>query len=106
MVRVKTYIAQEMKSSAINIFEIDEHLLEFLRTLKGKLTSDFADYGIFLERFFVTTIAKPDGSQQYETFKKLHFWQYADIAEARIQQQTAVIQAQAESQKVVIDSQD
>jgi membrane protease subunit (stomatin/prohibitin family) len=105
MARVKTYIAQEMKSSAINIFEIDEHLLEFAQALKERLTPDFADYGISLERFFVTTIAKPDGSQQYETFKELHFRQYADIAEAKIQQQTAVIQAQTEAQKVVIDSQ-
>ena len=29
MTRVKTYIAQVMKASAINIFEVDEHLLEF-----------------------------------------------------------------------------
>jgi membrane protease subunit (stomatin/prohibitin family) len=105
MARVKTYIAQEMKSSAINIFEIDAHLLEFSQALKEKLTPDFANYGISLERFFVTTIAKPDGSQQYETFKELHFRQYADIAEAKIQQQATVIQAQTEAQKVVIDSQ-
>jgi regulator of protease activity HflC (stomatin/prohibitin superfamily) len=105
MTRVKTYIAQVMKSSAINIFEIDEHLLEFSQALKEKLAPDFADYGISLERFFVTTIAKPDGSQQYETFKELHFRQYADIAEAKLRQQTAVIQAQTEAQKVVIDSQ-
>lgn len=105
MARVKTYIAQVMRSSAINIFEVDEHLLEFSQTLKEKLTPDFADYGISLERFFVTTIAKPDGSQQYETFKELHFRQYADIAEAKLQQQTAVIHAQTEAQKTVIASQ-
>ncbi len=105
MTRVKTYIAQMMKSSAINIFEIDEHLLEFSQALKEKLAPDFADYGISLERFFVTAIAKPDGNQQYETFKELYFRQYADIAEAKIQQQTAVIQAQTEAQKTVIASQ-
>ena len=105
MTRVKTYIAQVMKASAINIFEVDEHLLEFSQALKEKLTPDFLDYGISLERFFVTAIAKPDGSQQYETFKELHFRQYADIAEARLRQQREVIQAQTEAQKTVIASQ-
>ena len=103
--KVKTYIAQVIKTKAINIFEIDEHLIEFSDTLKEKLTPDFAGYGLSLERFFVTAIAKPDGEAQYEKFKELHFRQYADIAEAKLQQQTAIIYAQTEAQKTVIDSQ-
>lgn len=105
MARVKSYIAQIMKSSAINIFEIDEHLLEFSDALREKLKPDFADYGLSLERFFVTAIAKPEGSPEYEKFKELHFRQYADIAEAQLQQKTAVIGAQTEAQKTVIASQ-
>lgn len=105
MTKVKTYMAQIMKASAINIFEIDEHLIEFSDALKEKLSSDFADYGLSLERFFVTAIAKPDSEAQYEKFKELHFRQYADIAEAKLQQQTAVIHAQTEAQKTVIASQ-
>lgn len=105
MTKVKTYIAQVMKSSAINIFEVDEHLIEFSDTLKEKLIPDFAEYGLSLERFFVTTIAKPDGSEQYEKFKELHFRQYADIAEAQLQQKTEVIHAQTDAQKTVIASQ-
>lgn len=105
MTKVKTYIAQVMKSSAISIFEIDEHLIEFSEELKKRLQPDFADYGISLERFFVTAIAKPDGSQQYENFKELHFRQYADIAEARIRQQVGVIDQETEARKMVIESQ-
>ena len=41
MTRVKTYIAQEMKASAINIFEIDENLEEFSKALQNRL------YGYF-----------------------------------------------------------
>ncbi|MCD7738594.1 MAG: SPFH domain-containing protein [Lachnospiraceae bacterium] len=105
MTRVKTYIAQIMKANSISIFEIDEHLIDFSADLKQRLKPDFEDYGISLERFFVTGIAKPDGSQQYEKFKELYFRQYADIAEAKIEQQTAVIQAQTEAEKTVIASQ-
>ena len=105
MTRVKTYIAQYMKNNAVSIFEIDEHLTAFSEALHAKLTPDFADYGVSLERFFVTTIVKPDGDRQYEKFKELHFRQYADIAEAKLRQQTDLIYAQTEAQKVVIDSQ-
>ncbi len=105
MTRVKTYIAQVMKASAINIFEIDEHLTTFSESIHKLLIPDFADYGVALERFFVTTIVRPDGDPQYEKFKELHFRQYADIAEAKLRQQTDLIYAQTEAQKVVIDSQ-
>ena len=105
MTRVKTYIAQTMKASAINIFEIDEHLTEFSETLHKQLIPDFADYGVALERFFVTNVVKPDGDRQYEKFKELHFRQYADIAEAKLRQQTDLIYAQTQAQKIIIDSQ-
>lgn len=105
MTRVKTYIAQTMKASAINIFEIDEHLTEFSKILHKQLIPDFADYGVALERFFVTNVVKPDGDRQYEKFKELHFRQYADIAEAKLRQQTDLIYAQTQAQKIIIDSQ-
>lgn len=105
MTRVKTYIAQVIKAKKINIFEIDENLTTFSSEIKNLLVADFADYGVALEQFFVTTIVKPDGERQYEKFKELHFRQYADIAEAKLRQQTDLIYAQTEAQKTVIDSQ-
>lgn len=105
MTKIKTYIAQVMKTNAINIFEIDENLAVFSAELHKRLIPDFYDYGISLERFFVTTIVKPDGDRPYEKFKELHFRQYADIAEAKLRQQTDLIYAQTEAQKIIIDSQ-
>lgn len=105
MTRIKTYMAQYMKSNAVNIFEIDENLTVFSDAIKNLLIPDFAEYGVSLEHFFVTNVVKPDGDRQYEKFKELHFRQYADIAEAKLRQQVSVIDAQTEAQKVVIDSQ-
>ena len=105
MARVKTYIAQVIKSEKINIFEIDEKLLEFSDELKGKLDGDFREYGISLEKFFVTRIVKPDGNPQYENFKQLYYRQYADVADAKIRQQVSVIDQQTVAQKMVIESQ-
>ena len=104
MTRVKSYIAQVMKTNAISIFEIDENLTVFSDAIKNLLVKDFAEYGVALERFFVTNIVKPDGDAMYEKFKSLHFRQYADIAEAKLRQQTDLIYAETEAQKVIIDS--
>lgn len=105
MTRVKTYIAQVMKTNAISIFEIDENLAMFSDSIKNLLVADFATYGVSLEQFFVTNVVKPDGDAMYEKFKSLHFRQYADIAEAKLRQQTAVIDAETEAQRTVIASQ-
>ena len=105
MTRVKTYIANVIREEKISIFEIDERLAQFSEELHKLLIPDFNEYGIALEKFFVTVIVKPDGNPQYEKFKELHFRQYADIAEAKIKQQSDLIYAQTEAQKIVIDSQ-
>ena len=105
MTRVKTYMAQIMKSNAINIFEIDARLSEFSEDLHKKLLPDFLEYGISLDRFFLTTIVKSDGDPQYEKFKNLHFRQYADIMDAKLRQQVGVIDQQTASQKMIIEAQ-
>ncbi len=104
MTRVKTYIARYMRENAVSIFEIDEHLTAFSDALRERLVPDFADYGVALERFFVTQVVKPDGDRQYEEFKSLHFRQYADIAEAKLRQQTSVIDAETRARQTVIES--
>lgn len=104
MTKVKTYMAQIVKSESINIFEIDEKLNQFSIEIKKLLLPDFEDYGITLKKFLVNRVMKPDGEMQYEKFKELHFRQYADIAEAKIKQQTEIINAETEAQKKVIDS--
>lgn len=105
MTKVKTYMAQTMRTNAINIFEIDEQLEAFSTDIGNRLVPDFLDYGVQLNRFYVTTIVKPDGDSQYEKFKELHFRQYADIAEAQLQQRVGIIEQQTEAQKMVIESQ-
>jgi len=105
MTKIKPYIAKTIREKQISIFEIDEHLNDISTTLHSMLLPDFDDYGISLERFFVTIVVKPDGEASYEKFKTLHFRQYADITEAKIRQQVGIIDAQTQAQKTVIESQ-
>lgn len=105
MARVKTYIAQTLKTDKISIFEIDEKLLDFSYALQEKLYDDFKTYGIKLENFFVTRIVKPEGDPQYENFKQLYYRQYADIEDAKIRQKVSIIDQTTESKKMIIESQ-
>lgn len=104
MNKVKSYIAQYMKNNAVSIFEFDENLQQCSSAIHSLLVPYFEDYGVELENFFITNVAKPDGERQYEKFKELHFRQYADIAEARLKQQTDLIYAETEAKKTVIES--
>lgn len=105
MTKIKSYLAQVIREQKISIFEIDEHLNEISSSLLKILQPDFADYGVALEKFFITTIVKPDGDTQYEDFKDLHFRQYADIAEAQLEQKVSIIEQQTQAQKMIIESQ-
>lgn len=104
MTRVKTYIAQVMRECNINIFEIDEHLEEFSNDLHTKLIPDFDDYGISLERFFVSSVLKPDGEKKYEEFKTLFYKKYSDVEAAKIRQEVGVIDQETESKRLVIEA--
>ena len=105
MSKVKPYIAAAMQNASYSIFEVDSYMAEFSGDLHGMLTPDFKEYGISLEKFFVTTIQKPEGEPAYEKFKDIHVRQYSDVAEAKLKQQTDIIYAQTEAQKTVIESQ-
>jgi hypothetical protein len=93
-----------MGNSQINIFDADAHMGEISGALHAQLRPDFADYGLSLERFFITTIVKPDGDKAYERFKEIHVRRYADVAEAQIRQQVGVIDQQTAAQRMVIEA--
>ena len=105
MSKIKPYIAATMQTAEFSIFEVDAHMDEISSALKEKLAPDFTEYGISLDKFFVTTIAKPDGEAAYEKFKDLHIRQYSDVAEAQLKQKVGIIEQQTEAQKLVIESQ-
>lgn len=104
MTRIKPYIASYMRTNAVSIFELDEHLMTFSNALKEQLVPDFLEYGISLVRFFVTNVVKPDGDPSYERFKKIFFEQSIGIQEERLQQQRELIRQETASKKAVMQS--
>lgn len=104
LVKVKPYIAKNMRESAINIFEIDERLEEFSNGIKTMLAKDFDEYGIELTKFLITNFVTPEDDLTYKKFKDLHFRQYADVAEAKLRQNVEVINQETEAKKMQIES--
>ncbi|MCL2217442.1 MAG: SPFH domain-containing protein [Defluviitaleaceae bacterium] len=104
MIRIKNHLASYIKRERINIFEIDEHLLNISEALHEQFKPDFFDYGMAMERFFVTAIVKPEEDHSYRRFKELHFRQYADVAEARLRQQTGLIDQETQKHRMILEA--
>ncbi|MDO4437504.1 MAG: SPFH domain-containing protein [Coriobacteriaceae bacterium] len=102
--RIKSAIANAIVEQHLNIFQMDACLEPLSEIIKSKLASDFSVYGIELSQFLVTNILKPEGEPVYEKFKELYFRQFADVREAEIAQQTAVINAETLAKQKVIDA--
>ena len=104
MTRFKTYFSTYIRENKINIFQIDEKLTEISADMQNLLVPDFDEYGVSLIHFFVTTVVKPEDDKTYRRFKDLHFRQYADIAEARLQQNIDIIGQETEKQKMILEA--
>ena len=104
LVKVKSYIAKIINKNEISIFEIDSHLNEFSEELKNLLASDFEEFGIELEKFFVTTVMKPEDDKQYLEFKELYFKQGVAVAEAQLRQKVTLIDEETKAKSIMIDS--
>ena len=105
MMHVKSYIAQIMRTKQISIFEVDEHIQDFSKSLLERLMPDFMDYGVSLQKFNVTAIVKPDGETNYERYKNIFFEESIGIREERLRQQKQLIQQETDSRKIVMESQ-
>lgn len=104
MSKIKAYIGKTMQEASFSIFETDSHMNEISENLHKLLIADFKDYGINLEKFYVTNIAKPDGEAAYEKFKELHIRQYSDIAEAQLNQRLGMINEETEKKRRIIEA--
>lgn len=105
LMKVKTYIAQIITQEKISIFELDQQLEKFSEELQKKLEFDFDEFGIKLNKFFVTTIAKPEEDRQYLEFKELYFKQTVALAEAELKQKIDIIEEDTKAKKTVMASQ-
>ncbi len=102
MSNIKTFIANEMQNADYSVFQADSHMSEFSESLKRLLTPGFEDYGLSLDEFFVSTIAKPEDDEVFKKFKKLFISESIDKKQAIVNKEIEIIEQRAEAEKTEI----
>lgn len=105
MMKVKTYISKTITDEKICIFEIDQKLEKFSKEIEEYLTDDLEEFGIELEKFIITTIAKPEDDRKYLEFKELFFKQSVGLAEKELEQKLSIIEEETKAKQKIISSQ-
>ncbi len=104
LLKVKNYISEIITEDKICIFEIDRNLEKFSLELQKRLENDFDEFGIKLNKFFVTNIAKPEDDKRYLEFKELYFKKSVAVAEAELKQKLDLIEEDTKAKKTIIAS--
>lgn len=94
--QTKDYLPNFIRKNTINIFEIDERLKDISEGLHEDLRSDFADYGVSLEKFLVSTVLKPENDSNYAQMYKYYFDKVMVPKRAKLDQKEAVIRAETD----------
>lgn len=105
MTRIKSYLARSIREQQLNIFEIDSYLDVLSSAVRQLLVADFADYGVSLVQFFISTVVRPEDDPGYRRLKDLMQHRHTDIYEAQTKQQVDLIRQQTESQRIIMESQ-
>lgn len=102
--RVKPYLAEAIQQKKYSIFEIDSKIEELSKEVFEKVVKDFQEYGILLKRFYITNIAKPEDTEEYNKFKSMYIGKSVDIEKAQIQKKLNVIEEQANAERKLVES--
>ena len=94
MTQVKSYLATTIREKAINVLEIDEHLMELSEALKGKINAYLEDYGLQMSEFFVARVVTPDDDPNFRKMKELYAEQYLGIRQERVRKDIAMAEAE------------
>lgn len=112
MTQVKSYLAQTIKDSGINILEVDAHLLALSQALRERINEGLADYGLTMPEFFISCIVTPDDDPNFRRMKEQYAEQYLLVRQEQIRKSEAeaaaerrAVEAQTTAQMKIISAQ-
>lgn len=112
MTQVKSYLAQVIKESGINILEIDAHLMTLSSALREQINVGLADYGLTMPEFYVARVITPDDDPNFQRMKEQYAEQYLLVRQEQIKKSEAeaaqarkVVEAETEAKMKVIAAQ-
>lgn len=89
MTQVKSYLAQTIKENAINILEIDEHLMALSGALRERSDAALDEYGLTMPEFYVSRIVTPDDDPNFRRMKEQYAEQYLLVRQENIRKAEA-----------------
>ena len=112
MTQVKSYLAQTIKENAINILEIDEHLMALSGALRERINAALYEYGLTMPEFYVSRIVTPDDDPNFRRMKEQYAEQYLLVrqegirkAEAEAAADRKAVEAQTAARMKIIGAQ-
>lgn len=112
MTQVKSFLAQIIRENAINVLEIDEHLMQLSEALREKINASLKPYGLTMPEFFVGRVVTPDDDPNYRRMREQYAEQYLLVrqeqirkSEAEAAQQRRKVEAQTAAQMKIIGAQ-
>ncbi len=76
MTHVKSYLAQAIKESNINVLELDERLMELSEVLRLRINEKLEDYGLEMPEFYISRMVTPDDDPNFKRMKEQYAAQY------------------------------
>lgn len=104
MTQVKAFLPQILRERQISIFELDAHLAEFSDMLRQQLFGALDDYGVSLQKFWITQIMRPEDDATYRALAENRGRQITAATAARIDQEVDLIKHQTDAAKRGMDS--
>lgn len=112
MTQVKSYLAQAIRENSINVLAIDEHLMELSESLRDKINTGLADYGLTMPEFYISRIVTPDDDPNYRRLREQYAEQCLLVRQEQIRKSEAeaaqarkAVEAQTEARMKVIGAQ-
>lgn len=89
---VKSNLTAAIKEKNINLFEIDERLMELSDVLHEKITPGFEEFGLTIPQFYLTTVVLPEDNPNFKQLRQLYT---VGLQQRMIQADTKIRTAQA-----------
>ncbi len=101
MTQVKSFLALTNNENAINILEIDEHLMKLSEALRNRINTGLAEYGLTMPEFFVARIVTPDDDPNFRRMKEQYAEQYLLVRQEKIRKS----EAEAAAERMAVEAQ-
>ncbi|MDR1713641.1 MAG: SPFH domain-containing protein [Coriobacteriales bacterium] len=102
--KIKAFLPNVLKAKQVSIFDLDSYTDEFSQQLHALLAPETLDYGVTLQKFWITTIQKPEDDPAYRKLNELRSMQITAPTEAMIDQQVTLIGAETNKRTKMMET--